>query len=59
MQTLNSEEINCVSGGHEVEGSVDHDDKGFWYKVGKFFAEQANANDAITKQYGNTNRNHI
>ena len=30
---------------------------GFWYNVGKFFAEQANANDAIYRQYGNTNHN--
>lgn len=30
---------------------------GFWYNLGKFFAEQANANDAIYEQYGNTNHN--
>jgi hypothetical protein len=41
---------------HQVAGGSD-DDKGFWYSVGKFFAEQANASDSIYSQYGNTNNN--
>lgn len=45
LTLLNTKEIESVSGA------------GFWYNVGKFFAEQANANDAIFRQYGNTNHN--
>lgn len=52
MTELSLKEIESISGGHSKED-------GFWYQVGKFFAEQANASDSIYKTYGNTNRNHI
>ncbi|MFC3093441.1 hypothetical protein [Alteromonas sediminis] len=45
--TLSAEEIDAVSGA------------GFFYELGKFFAEVSNANDAIYDQYGNTNSNHL
>lgn len=45
IQVLKNFEVDMVSGA------------GFWYNVGKFLAEQANANDAIYAQYGNTNHN--
>ena len=49
IEELNQEQLSNVFGGHEEQG--------FWYKVGKFFAEQANANESINNTYGNTNQN--
>lgn len=48
LRILTEDELLTVCGGTS-----------FFYKLGKFFAEQANASDAIHKRYGNTNRNHI
>jgi hypothetical protein len=59
MRALNNIEVGLVSGGHTTSTGNAHEDRSFWYRVGVFFAAQANANDAIYKQYGNTNRNHM
>lgn len=52
MRELNLCELENINGGH------DDNTGGFWYSVGKFFAQQANASDAIKSQYGRTNQNH-
>lgn len=49
---LSLDQVLLVSGGKD-------DEDGFWYAVGKFFADQANCSDSIYETYGNTNRNHI
>ncbi len=59
MKNLDESEIKFVSGGHDDGNGSDHVDEGFWYRVGEFFATQANVNDAIYQQYGNTNQNHM
>jgi hypothetical protein len=59
MQNLNESETKLVSGGHNDGNGTDHGDEGFWYRVGEFLAKQANANEAIYQQYGNTNKNHM
>ena len=46
MIELSSTDVNAVAGG------------GLMYKLGAFFAQVANANDAIYNVYGNTNSNH-
>ncbi|NVK56603.1 MAG: hypothetical protein HWE26_13395 [Alteromonadaceae bacterium] len=46
MKELTNEELEIIAGG------------GLFYDLGKFFAEVANANDAIHDTYGNTNKNH-
>ncbi|WP_218355193.1 hypothetical protein [Alteromonas lipotrueiana] len=46
MQPLSDSEVN------ETYGA------GLFYELGAFFADVANAHDAIYRTYGNTNRNH-
>ncbi|MCW8092956.1 hypothetical protein [Alteromonas sp. ASW11-130] len=46
VQELNASELDAITGA------------GLFYDLGRFFAEVANANDSIYRQYGNTNMNY-